>query len=85
MADSDRGNSSLSRYVILRDGLALPVEPILLALALERRGFSLRREGEDTLVISPHQRLTVDDRRQVRRWKAHLLALLRYADPYAVQ
>ena len=38
------------RYVLLKGGLALPVEPILLALQLEERGFSLRNEGE-TLIV----------------------------------
>jgi hypothetical protein len=70
---------------MLAGGLTVPVETIMLALNLEERGFELRRDGEDTLVIQPHQQLTTDDCRQIRRWKRHLLALLDYLESPAVQ
>jgi hypothetical protein len=72
-ADSDR-------YVLLRGGLAIPVDPMLLALELEERGFRLHRE-DDVLVVQPHERLTRDDCARIRRWKLHLLALLDYQPP----
>jgi hypothetical protein len=74
MASSD----IYERYVIL-PGLCLPVEPVELGLELERRGFTLRREGEDTLSVQPHQQLTREDCRRIRQWKQHLLAIVDYA------
>jgi hypothetical protein len=77
MAGSDLASGS-DRFVMLPNGPTLPIEPIVLALTLEERGFSLSRDGEDTLLVRPHQGLTHEDRRQILRWKPHLLALLDY-------
>ena len=86
MAGSDRGRTSPDgRYVILPGGLALPLEPILLALKLEERGFRLAREGEGTLVVQPAERLTGEECRRIRQWKQHLLALVDYRPPLSVQ
>lgn len=81
MASSDRRD----RYVLLQNGLALPLEPLLLALELEERGLHLSREGVDTLVVQPHQQLTAEDRERVRRWKYHLLSIVDYRAPERVQ
>jgi hypothetical protein len=75
--------SNRTRYVVLRGGLALPLEPILLALELEERGFGLTRDG-DVLSVQPYERLTRDDCQRIRRWKLHLLALIDYV-PESVQ
>src|SRR5262245_24030698 len=76
MADSDRYRaSSCGRYVMLPGGLALPIQPILLALELEERGFQITRDGSD-LVVQPRRLLTLDDCCCIRRWKSHLLALV---------
>lgn len=72
---------SSADYVLLKGGLSLPLEPLLLGLDLERRGFQLRREGSDTLVVTPPEQLTADDCTRIRRWKAHLLAILDYQPP----
>lgn len=72
------------RYVLLKGGLALPIAPIRLALDLESRGIRLTRDGDD-LVIEPWSRLTDDDLDGLRRWKAHMLALLAYQPPEIVQ
>lgn len=81
MSASDiHGDSPCGRYVFLRGGLALPVEPCLLALELERRGIRLTRDGED-IIIEPRELLTDDDRQQLRRWKRHVLAILDYTPP----
>jgi hypothetical protein len=66
------------RYVSLTSGLVLPVEPCLLALDLEARGFTLTREHDDVLSVQPHQRLTPEDCVAIRRWKLHLLAIVDY-------
>ena len=77
MASSDHHD----RYVVLKGGLALPVEPLLLALELEERAFTLRRESEDMLSVQPYQRLTADDCARIKRWKRQLLALVDYQPP----
>ena len=73
------------RYVLLGNGFALPLEPLQLAWELHDRGLHLSREGSDTLVVQPHQSLTLEDRERIRRWKPHLLALLDYQAPERVQ
>ena len=78
MAGSDR-------FVLLKGGLALPIEPILLALELEERGFTMTKEEPDTLSVQPCQRLTRDDCRRIRRWKPHLLAIVSYQPPEIIQ
>jgi hypothetical protein len=77
--------SNAERYVVLKGGLALPIDPILLALELEKRGFSMAKEEPDTLNVQPYQRRTADDCARIKRWKPHLLALLTYVPPEAVQ
>lgn len=73
------------RYVSLRGGLVVPVDPYMLLFELEDAGFSLSRDG-DVLVVRPHQRLTPELCARIRRWKHHLLALLAYvASPPEVQ
>lgn len=65
------------RYVLLRGGMAVPVEPMLLLLGLEARGLQVSRAGLDLLVRPPGQ-LTDGDRRALGRWKPHVLALVDY-------
>jgi hypothetical protein len=72
------------RYVSLRGGLTIPLEPLLLALDLEARGFRLMPDG-DSIVVAPFSQLTEDDQRQLRRWKLHVLALLEYRAPEVLQ
>jgi hypothetical protein len=67
--------SASDRYVTLRGGLTVPLEPVLLVLDLEARGLTLRRDGDD-LVIQPRAQLTDTDRAKLRRWKPHVLALI---------
>jgi hypothetical protein len=65
--------------VVLRGGLALPAEPILFALELERRGFRFRLDDEDhELLIAPASRLTDSDREQLHTWRRHLRAIVDY-------
>ncbi len=74
-------SNASDRYVLLRGGLAVPVEPLLLVLDLETRGFGLHSDGGD-IVVSPASRLSDRDRRALRRWKFHVLALLTYEPPH---
>lgn len=68
-----------SDCVPLKDGPTVPYAAIALATALERRGFLVTTDGAD-LLVAPGDRLTDDDVQQIRRWKAHLLEVVRYCD-----
>jgi hypothetical protein len=72
--------SDTPRLVLLRGGLCVPFEPLSLLLTLEAAGFSLSRDGRDILV-QPFSKLTDDDKRQLKLWKRHVLALLDYEAP----
>ena len=74
--------SDRSRYVVLRAGLTMPVEPLQLLWTLADRGVRLSRspEAADRLHVEPASVLTPEDLVAVRRWKQHLLVLLDYAD-----
>lgn len=63
------------RYVVLRGGLIVPIEPLLLLLDLERRGCRVFRDRTDVFVL-PAELLRDDDKRAFRAWKPELLALL---------
>jgi hypothetical protein len=71
------------RYVTLRGGLTVPEAAVLL-LDLERRGFSVTRDG-DSLVIRSFSQLTAEDMSALRRWKSHVLALRDYRAPEVPQ
>ena len=49
------------RFVRLKNGPTVPVEPIALSLELEERGFTLERMADGILSVEPHERLTRDD------------------------
>jgi len=74
------GSDDTRRYVMLAGGLAVPIEPYLLLLDLEGRGFQVTQDG-DVLVVCPGTQLTDADCAAVRRWKLHLLALVNYQAP----
>jgi hypothetical protein len=78
-------SNSEPRFVLLHGGLAVPIDPLLLLLDLERRGFRVAAHGDDTLVIGPRRALTPDDCARIRQWKDHLLALVAYRAPETVQ
>ena len=63
--------------IVLKGGLAVPLEPLRLAWALEHRGYAFRVEGDD-LLVSPCDGLTADDWQRLRRWKPDLCALVAY-------
>jgi hypothetical protein len=53
---------------------------MMLAFELQERGFTLTSDDE-TLIVTPYQKLTPQDCRSIKRWKRHLLALLDYRAP----
>jgi hypothetical protein len=76
--------SATSEFVCLPAGptgaMTVPIEPWRLLLDLEARGFVVQLVGE-ILTITPVSKLTSDEREAIRRWKAHLVALMRYEPP----
>jgi hypothetical protein len=73
-----------SNFVTLRSGLVLPLPAIQLALDLENRGLALRVEA-DELVVGPRERITDEDRAEIRRWRNHLIAIVIETDQERVQ
>ena len=59
-------------------------EPLLLALDLESRGFSMTRQDGDVLEVQPYVRLSRSDCAAIRRWKWHLLSIVDHV-PEVVQ
>ena len=57
---------------------ALVPDPVLhLLWSLEERGVAIRIDGDDTLVMKPMSKIPEPDRVLIRRYKAHLLLLVR--------
>jgi hypothetical protein len=67
-------------FVHLRGGLVVPADAYRLLLHLEGRGIALEADRDD-LLVGPSSRLTDTDRAAIRRWKPHLLLLVRYVPP----
>jgi len=67
----------IGEYVTLRGGVALPTAAVRLALDLESRGLRIAVEG-DALVVAPRDRITADDREQIRRWRDQLKVIAGY-------
>jgi hypothetical protein len=63
--------------IVLPGGLAVCFPALRLVWGLEERGLRLRAEG-DTIVVSPRGRLSEDERAGLRRYRADVLALIRY-------
>ena len=73
-------SAACDRFVQLRGGMVVPIEPVLLALDLEARGFRMVSDDGD-IVITPFSKLTQEDCRQLRRWKQHVISILNYEAP----
>ena len=57
---------------------ALVADPALhLLWSLEGRGVEIRIDGDDTLVMKPISKIPESDRALIRRYKAHLVLLVR--------
>ncbi|HAD76259.1 MAG TPA: hypothetical protein DCG16_10780 [Gemmatimonadetes bacterium] len=57
---------------------ALVADPALhLLWSLEDRGVDIRIDGDDTLVMKPISKIPESDRVLIRRYKAHLVLLVR--------
>lgn len=65
-------------FVLLRGGLTVPVDALILAWSLEHRGALLLVDHGDLVVDAPSGFLTDEDRGNIRRWRDHLKALVAY-------
>lgn len=73
MVDSEH---AVARFVVFAPhGMVLPADAFRLWLDLQARGFTLTAEDQ-TLFVSPPERLTRQDCVDCRRWKWHLLMFL---------
>jgi hypothetical protein len=70
--------ASADRFVTLQGGMVVPVEPYLLLIDLEHRGFKFRLAEDGCPEVGPFDRLTDQDRALLRRWADHVAMLLRY-------
>jgi hypothetical protein len=68
---------SVSDYVCLSGGLAVPLPALQVLWNLEDRGVHLRLDG-DGIVATPRTALSDADRAAVKRWRWHVVALLQY-------
>lgn len=73
-----------SELVPLKDGPAVPLAAILLHLALEERGFSVRVEGS-LLCIAPASQLTAADHAAIRQHRDALFGIATYCETARVQ
>ena len=74
------------QFVELAGGLTVPVEAFVLAHELSRRDLILRVQGDLLRIQGPggtKPDLSPEDMAKIRRWKAHLIALLDYRAPKA--
>jgi hypothetical protein len=72
-------SSSNPPLVMLKNGLAVPVDALRLLWQLEDRGLHVRRDG-DGLAVGPRDHLTDDDRHAIRQHRDELLALVKYCE-----
>jgi hypothetical protein len=70
-----------SSLVVLKGGLVLPLDALLLAWELESRGFKFEPDGNGGLLVGPRAQLTESDRIAIRHWKLHLAAISTYEAP----
>lgn len=76
---------SASDFVYLRGGLTVPLPALQVLWSLEDRGVRLMLEGEDGIIARPRTLLTDQDRVDIRHWRSHVIAVLRYCEQERAQ
>ena len=71
---------STSDVVVLKGGLAVPLEVLQLAWRLEDAGVVMELGTEGSLRAGPGEKLSETDRAAIRQHKPALLALVQYVD-----
>lgn len=69
------------RYVVLKNGPTVRVEPVELLLDLESRGFRVYTDNGTDVLVSPASKLQPNDVKNLKSWRTHVLALLQYQPP----
>jgi hypothetical protein len=72
-------------FVVLKGGLAVPLEALQLAWALEGRGATFAVDGDDLVVEGARGLLTEADRAAIRRLRGHLKAIASYCGPEVIE
>jgi hypothetical protein len=67
---------------MLKAGLVVPLEALQLAWSLEDRGATFAVEGGKLVVEAPAAVVTNADRAAIKRWRAHLIAIVAYRPPH---
>jgi tubulysin polyketide synthase-like protein len=68
-------------FVTLNGGLTVPVPALRLTLDLEARGIPLASDANHQFIVPTDDRLTPADLAAIRRWHAHLGAIIEYRVP----
>jgi hypothetical protein len=71
--------SSSERYIALRDGPVVPADALCLLWSLADRGVTVTRQ-DDRLRVTPARAVTPTDLQRLRRWRADVLAIVRYLE-----
>lgn len=82
-----RGSDAVAAVpvVLLKGGLAVPLDALQLAWSLEDRGATFTVDGGDLVVEGPPGFLTDIDRVGIQRWRDHLKAIASYRAPAVVE
>ena len=72
--------SPVSELVVLRDGLAVPVEALRVLWTLEERNFDIWLTDTGGLRVAPGSKLTADDRAAIAEHRDALRELVAYCD-----
>ena len=72
-------SSTASDLVVLRGGLAVPLDALQLLWALEDKGCIIRMDGDD-LLIGPRTKLDANDRARIAEHRDHIRALVRLCE-----
>ena len=69
-------------YLMLRDGLALPLPALRLMWNLEERGFGfdISLDTSEQVIVEPAAVLTERDRVALYRWRRHVAAIVNYVN-----
>jgi hypothetical protein len=67
--------------VVLRNGLAVPIDAVNLLLNLERRGLNIRVDpADDAVLVGPQRHLTEQDKANIRQHRDALRDLVSYCE-----
>ena len=74
-------SESPDQFVPLAGGYVVPVEALRVLWALEDLGCRVEVADDGALLVAPARLLSLAQKAELRRWKRHLVALVRYQAP----